>query len=82
MAAQDEARLRAMQRLKEVERLPPRHEELSTPILLSIESMYEDLLQAGSDDERAECIRESFPNEAHLRTAMFAWPSFLSPAST
>jgi hypothetical protein len=79
-AAQDEARTRAMQRLKDIERLPPRHEELSTPILLSIESMYDDLLQAGTDDERSECIRESFPNEAHLRTAMFALAELLEPS--
>ncbi len=78
--AQDEARGRALQRLKEVERLPPRHEELSTPIILSIESMYEDLLQAASDDQRAECIRESFPNDAHLRTAMFALAELLEPS--
>lgn len=78
--AQDEARARAVARLKEVERLPPRHEELSTPILLSIESMYEDLLQANSDDERAECIRDSFPNETQLRIAMFALAELLEPS--
>jgi hypothetical protein len=78
--AQDEARARAVQRLKEIDRLPPRHEELSTPIMLSIESMYEDLLQASSDDERAESIRESFPNDAHLRTAMFALAELLEPS--
>ncbi|HEY5956041.1 MAG TPA: hypothetical protein VIV60_05785, partial [Polyangiaceae bacterium] len=79
-ASQDEARARAVLRLREIERLPPRQEELSTPILLSIESMYEDLLQANSDEERAECIRESFPNEAHLRTAMFALAELLEPS--
>lgn len=78
--AQDEARARAILRLREVERLPPRYEDLSTPILLSIESMYEDLLQANSDEERADCIRESFPNEAHLRTAMFALAELLEPS--
>lgn len=78
--APDEARTRALGRLREIERLPPRHEELSTPIVLSIESMYEDLLQASSDDERAECIRESFPNDAHLRTAMFALAELLEPS--
>ena len=78
--AQDEARVRALQQLRSIERLPPRNEELSTPILLSIESMYEDLLQASSDEERAECIRESFPNDAHLRTAMFALAELLEPS--
>jgi hypothetical protein len=42
--------------------------------------MYEDLLEAGTDDERAECIRESFPNETHLRTAMFALAELLEPS--
>lgn len=79
-AAHDEARARAILRLKEVDRLPPRHDELSTPILLSIESMYEELLQAGNDDERADCIRESFPNDSHLRTAMFALAELLEPS--
>jgi hypothetical protein len=76
----DEVRARALQRLREIERLPPRHDELSTPILLSIESMYEDLLEASSDDERGDCIRESFPNETHLRTAMFALAELLEPS--
>jgi hypothetical protein len=76
---QDEVRARALARLKEIDRLPPRHEDLSTPILLSIESMYEDLLEATTDEERAECIRESFPNESHLRTAMFALAELLEP---
>jgi hypothetical protein len=77
---QDEVRGRALQRLREIERLPPRHEELTTPILLSIESMYEDLLQASSDEERSDCIRESFPNESHLRQAMFALAELLEPS--
>jgi hypothetical protein len=78
-ASADEARVRAVQRLKEIDRLPPHQEDLSTPILLSIESMYEDLLQASSDEERSECIRESFPNDAQLRTAMFALAELLEP---
>jgi hypothetical protein len=77
---QDEVRVRAQARLREIERLPPRHEELTTPILLSIESMYDDLLEANSDEERSECIRESFPNESHLRTAMFALAELLEPS--
>lgn len=76
----DEVRVRALQRLREIERLPPRHEDLPTPILLSIESMYEDLLEASSDEERGECIRESFPNDSHLRTAMFALAELLEPS--
>ena len=78
--AEDEARTRAIDRLREIERLPVRHEELTTPILLSIESMYADLLQATSDEERSECIHDSFPNEGHLRTAMLALAEFLEPS--
>ncbi|HMA95642.1 MAG TPA: hypothetical protein VKP30_23295, partial [Polyangiaceae bacterium] len=77
---QDEARARAISRLKEIDRLPPRFEELSNAILLSIESMYEELLQANSDEERSECIRDSFPNDAQLRTAMFALAELLEPS--
>lgn len=76
----DEVRARVLQRLREIERLPPRNDDLSTPILLSIESMYEDLLLATSDEERSDCIRESFPNESHLRQAMFALAELLEPS--
>ncbi len=79
-AGEDEARGRAIQRLREIERLPVRLDDLTTPILLSIESMYEDLLDASTDEERAECIRESFPNEGHLRTAMLALAEVLEPS--
>lgn len=76
----DEARKSAIDRLKEISRLPPSFEKLSTPILFSIESMYADLFEATSDEERAECIHESFPNESHLRAAMLALAELLEPS--
>ncbi len=76
----DEVRMTAVERLKEIGRLPPSYEQLSTPILLSIESMYAELFEATSDEERAECIHESFPNESHLRNAMLALAELLEPS--
>jgi hypothetical protein len=76
----DEVRSGVIDRLRELERLPTRHADLSTPVLLSVESMYADLLQATTDEERSDCIRESFPNDAHLRTAMLALAELLEPS--
>jgi hypothetical protein len=76
----DEARIAAVERLKEIDRLPPSHEKLATSILYSIESMYADLFEASTDEERAECIHESFPNESHLRSAMLALAELLEPS--
>ncbi len=58
--------------LRAIDRLPPSYQTLSVPILRSIESMYADLAATNDDDEREEIIRDSFPNEAHLRAAMLA----------
>lgn len=77
---EDDVRATAIERLREIGRLPLNLEQLSTPILLSIESMYADLFDATSDDERAECIHESFPNESHLRNAMLALAELLEPS--
>ena len=77
---EDDVRLTAVERLTEIGRLPPSYEQISTPILLSIESMYADLFEATSDEERAECIHESFPNESHLRSAMLALAELLEPS--
>lgn len=79
-AFEEDSRNKAIENLREIERLPPGHAELSLPILLSIESMYAELLDAGSDDQRETIIRESFPNEAHLRTAMLALIELLDPS--
>ena len=78
--ADDEARIAAVERRKEIARLPPSHEKLATSILYSIESMYADLFEASTDEERAECIHESFPNESHLRSAMLALAELLEPS--
>lgn len=78
-AAAGEARKEAMAKLTTLGRLPPSHESLPTPILLSIESMYEELSTLTSDDDREVCIRDSFPNEAHLRTALLALIELLDP---
>jgi len=58
--AEEEARRKVADRLAGINRLPPRHADLSTPILLSIESMYSELLTAPTDEAREMCIRDSF----------------------
>ncbi len=78
--AEEEARRKVGERLAAISRLPPRHGDLSTPILLSIESMYAELLTASTDDAREMCIRDSFPNEAHLSTALLALIELLDPS--
>jgi hypothetical protein len=78
--AEEEARRKVSERLAAISRLPPRHADLSTPILLSIESMYAELLSASTDDAREMCIRDSFPNEAHLSTALLALIELLDPS--
>jgi len=78
--AEEEARRKVIDRLTTIERLPPRHSELSTPILLSIESMYADLLAASTDEAREMCIRDSFPNESHLTMALLALIELLDPS--
>jgi hypothetical protein len=77
--AEEEARKKVIEKLSIVSRLPPRHESLTTPVLLSIESMYAELLSASSDDAREMCIRDSFPNEQQLTTALLALIELLDP---
>jgi hypothetical protein len=79
-AAEEEARRKVIDRLSALGRLPPRHDDLSTPMLLSIESMYADLLTASTDEAREMCIRDSFPNESHLTTALLALIELLDPS--
>ncbi|HEY3236302.1 MAG TPA: hypothetical protein VGJ84_16410, partial [Polyangiaceae bacterium] len=79
-APQDETRRKVTERLTALDRLPPNHQHLSTPILLSIESMYAELLNCADDGSREECIRESFPNENHLRIALLALIELLDPS--
>jgi hypothetical protein len=77
---QDEARRRVTRALEKISRCPPSHEKLPVPVLLSIESMYAELPTLQSDERREACIRESFPNEGHLRTAMLALVELLDPS--
>ena len=76
---EEQARRRVTDRLRVIDRLPPSHDMLSLPILLSIESMYAELLTLSNDEQREACIRESFPNEGHLRSAMLALIELLDP---
>jgi hypothetical protein len=77
---EDEVRRGVIDRLRSIDRLPPGSTDLSTPILLSIDSMYADLWSLNDDDEREACIRDSFPNETLLRTAMLALIEQLDPS--
>lgn len=77
---EEEARRKVADKLRGIDRLPPGYEKLSTPILLSIESMYAELLTCTDDESRESCIRESFPNEGHLRTALLALIELLDPS--
>lgn len=76
----DDARKTAAARLSAMDRLPPSHATIALPVLLSIESMYAELESATTDDDREAVIRESFPNEAHLRQAMLALIELLDPS--
>ncbi|MFZ5889810.1 MAG: hypothetical protein ACOY0T_01970 [Myxococcota bacterium] len=78
-AEEDTARRRVIDRLTAINRLPLRHADLSTQILFSIDSMYADLSAAPSDDEREEAIRDAFPNEQHMATALLALIELLEP---
>ncbi len=77
---EDEVRRSVLDRLRTIDRLPPSNADLSTPVLLSIDSMYAELWALNDDDEREACMRESFPNETLLRTAMLALIEQLDPS--
>ncbi len=77
--AEEEARKKVIEKLSIISRLPPRHESLTTPVLLSIESMYAELLSSSTDEAREMCIRDSFPNEQQLTTALLALIELLDP---
>jgi len=79
-APEEEARRRVLEKLAGISRLPPHHEALTTPVLLSIESMYADLLSASTDEARELCIRESFPNPAQMSSALLALIELLDPS--
>jgi hypothetical protein len=77
--AEEEARKKVIEKLTAVNRLPPRHDSLTTPVLLSIESMYSELLSSTTDEAREMCIRDSFPNQQQLTTALLALIELLDP---
>jgi len=79
-APEEMARRRVLEKLAGISRLPPHHEALGTPVLLSIESMYAELLSASTDEARELCIRESFPNPAQMSTALLALIELLDPS--
>lgn len=81
-AEEDEARTHAIETLKALDRLPVRVEELDTPTLLAIESMYAELLATSDDEEREQIIRDAFPNAAMLEQALFAVAEALDPRLT
>ncbi len=78
-ALEVQSRDRATERLRSLERLPPGWDSLPTPVLLSVDSMYAELVVAADDETREEIIRDSFPNEALLRTALLAVIELLDP---
>lgn len=59
------------ERLSKIERLP-RDQSLPLAVLTAIESMYDDLKDATSDDERLELMKEAFPNPTYLRIGVLA----------
>jgi hypothetical protein len=79
-APEEEARRRVLEKLAGISRLPPHHEALTTPVLLSIESMYAELLSASTDEARELCIRESFPNPTQMSSALLALIELLDPS--
>jgi len=79
-APEEEARRRVLEKLAGISRLPPHHEALTTPVLLSIESMYSELLSASTDEARELCIRDSFPNPAQMSAALLALIELLDPS--
>lgn len=77
---EDEETVRAVtEELKRIQRLPPNFAELPLAVLCSIESMYAELYSAEDDEERAEAIRDAFPNDLMLRSAMLGLIQLLDP---
>lgn len=73
------ARGKALASLTEMGRLPAHPEELSTPVLLSLDTMCSELKGLTTDEEREACIRDAFPNETLLEQALIALAEVLDP---
>jgi hypothetical protein len=80
--AETQARERAISNLKAIDRLPAKAVALRSPILLGLDSMYADLLSSETDEERADRIREAFPNPTMLEEALFSMAETLDPRLT
>ena len=76
---EDSTRTRVTSRLEGLGRLPPRHACLSLQNLYSLDSMYAEMREGMSDEEREAIIRDSFPNETALRSTMLALIELLDP---
>jgi hypothetical protein len=76
-ASSELARVRAA--LQGLGRLPADTPEITLPILLSIESMYADLAGEPELSGRQSVVRDAFPNQTHLRTALIALVRLLDP---
>lgn len=78
-SAEKKARATAMDRLAKRKRLPKTSAKMRTPVLLGLDSMYLELLNFETDEDRAECIRDAFPNEEMLKEALLALAETLDP---
>ncbi len=58
--------------LRAIDRLPPNSDYLSLAILRAISRMYDELPASKGKAGRAQCVRECFANESHLRAGMLA----------
>lgn len=76
------ARAQAIKNLEKIERLPKDADQLSSPVLLGLDAMYEELLVTETDEERADLIRDAFPNTAMLDDALLALAETLDPRLT
>jgi len=65
--------------LREIGRLPRNHEYLSLPILRSIGKMYREMKSQRNKGGRAQAIKDSFDNEAHLRVGLLALIELIDP---
>ena len=65
--------------LGNIGRLPVPDPDMTLPILLSIESMYAELVQSTDETERYTVVRDAFPNHYHLRVALLALIRLLDP---
>ncbi|HET9959153.1 MAG TPA: hypothetical protein VFQ61_31900, partial [Polyangiaceae bacterium] len=74
------ARAKVVERLTNINRLPPRHADLSIQLLFAIDSMYADLASAASDEEREDAVRDAFPNHQHAAVALLALLELLEPS--